>query len=305
VIGSGATAMTIVPAMAKDVAKITMLQRSPTFVISRPSVDPFAKRMRRIWPKKIAYALTRIENTTRQQELYSLCRAFPAEVKQVMIDAVRAELGADYDVEKHFTPVYNPWDQRICLVPDSDLFVAIKSGKAEVATDAIKTFTATGIELESGSHLDADIIVTATGIELVTLGEMEFVIDSRPVNFADTWTYKGCAYSGVPNLASSFGYINASWTLRADLTCEYVCRLLNHMRKTKTSVCTPTLRDTDKNMEPRKWLEDFSSGYMKRTMHKMPKQGNSEPWLNPQNYEADKKMFRKSPLEDGVMLFTN
>ena len=147
VIGSGATAMTIVPAMAKDVAKITMLQRSPTFVISRPSVDPFAKRMRRIWPKKIAYALTRIENTTRQQELYSLCRAFPAEVKQVMIDAVRAELGADYDVEKHFTPVYNPWDQRICLVPDSDLFVAIKSGKAEVATDAIKTFTATGIEL--------------------------------------------------------------------------------------------------------------------------------------------------------------
>ena len=304
VIGSGATAMTIVPAMAKDVAKITMLQRSPTFVISRPSIDPFAKRMRRIWPKKIAYALTRVENTTRQQELYKLCRAFPAEVKQIMIDAVRLELGPDYDVEKHFTPAYNPWDQRICLVPDSDLFVAIKSGKADVATDAIKTFTATGIELESGSHLDADIIVTATGIELVTLGEMEFVIDSQPVNFADTWTYKGCAYSGVPNLASSFGYINASWTLRADLTCEYVCRLLNHMRKTKTSVCTPTLRDTDKNMEPRKWLEDFSSGYMKRTMHKMPKQGNSEPWLNPQNYEADKKMFRKSPLEDGVMLFT-
>jgi cation diffusion facilitator CzcD-associated flavoprotein CzcO len=305
VIGSGATAMTLVPAMAKDVAKITMLQRSPTYVISRPSVDPFAKRMRRIWPKKIAYALTRIENTTRQQELYKLCRGFPAEVKQVMIEAVRAELGPDYDVEKHFTPVYNPWDQRICLVPDSDLFVAIKSGKAEVATDAIKTFTAAGIELESGSHLDADIIVTATGIELVTLGEMEFVVDSQPVNFAETWTYKGCAYSGVPNLASSFGYINASWTLRADLTCEYVCRLLNHMRKTQTAICTPTLREEDKNMEPRKWLADFSSGYMKRTMHRMPKQGDVEPWLNPQNYEADKKMFRKSPLEDGVMRFTN
>ena len=151
----------------------------------------------------------------------------------------------------------------------------------------------------------ADIIVTATGIELVTLGEMEFVVDSKTVNFADTWTYKGCAYSDVPNLASSFGYINASWTLRADLTCEYVCRLLNHLRKTKTSICTPTLRETDKSMEPRKWLEDFSSGYMKRTMHKMPKQGNSEPWLNPQNYEADKKMFRKSPLDDGVMRFTN
>jgi monooxygenase len=303
VIGSGATAMTIVPAMAQDVARITMLQRSPTYVISRPSVDPFAKRMRRLYPKRIAYALTRIENTTRQQELYSLCRGFPAEVKQVMIDAVRAELGPDYDVEKHFTPAYNPWDQRICLVPDSDLFVAIRSGKAEVVTDTIKTFSATGIELNSGSHLDADIIVTATGIELVTLGEMEFVIDSKPVNFAETWTYKGCAYSGVPNLVSSFGYINASWTLRADLTCEYVCRLLNHMRKTKTTTCTPTLRDSDQNMEPRKWLEDFSSGYMKRTMHKMPKQGNFEPWLNPQNYEADKKMFRKSPLEDGVMIF--
>lgn len=305
VIGSGATAMTLVPAMAKDVAKITMLQRSPTFVISRPSVDPFAKRMRRIWPKKIAYALTRVENTTRQQELYALCRGFPAEVKQIMVDAVRVELGPDYDVEKHFTPAYNPWDQRICLVPDSDLFVAIRSGKAEVVTDKIKTFSATGIQLESGQHLEADIIVTATGIELVTLGEMEFVVDSKTVNFADTWTYKGCAYSGVPNLASSFGYINASWTLRADLTCEYVCRLLNHLRKTKTSICTPTLRETDKSMEPRKWLEDFSSGYMKRTMHKMPKQGNSEPWLNPQNYEADKKMFRKSPLDDGVMRFTN
>lgn len=305
VIGSGATAMTLVPAMAKDVAKITLLQRSPTFVISRPSVDPFSKRMRRIWPKKIAYALTRVENTTRQQELYKLCRAFPAEVKQIMIDAVRLELGPDYDVEKHFTPVYNPWDQRICLVPDSDLFVAIKSGKAEVATDIIKTFTETGIELESGEHLAADIVVTATGINLVTLGEMEFVVDSQPVDFANTWTYKGCAYSGVPNLASSFGYINASWTLRADLTCEYVCRLLNHMRKTKTVSCTPTLRTEDLDMAPRNWLEDFSSGYMKRTMHKMPKQGNCEPWLNPQNYETDKKMFRKSPLEDGVMIFAN
>ena len=305
VIGSGATAMTIVPAMARDVAKITLLQRSPTFVISRPSIDPFAKRMRRIWPKKIAYALTRVENTTRQQELYALCRAFPAEVKQIMIDAVRVELGPDYDVEKHFTPVYNPWDQRICLVPDSDLFVAIRSGKAEMVTDTIKSFNATGIELDSGRHLEADIIITATGINLVTLGEMEFVVDSQPVNFGETWTYKGCAYSGVPNLASSFGYINASWTLRADLTCEYVCRLLNHMSKTKTSICTPTLREEDKSMEPRKWLEDFSSGYMKRTMHKMPKQGNSEPWLNPQNYEADKKMFRKAPVEDGVMHFTS
>ena len=305
VIGSGATAMTLVPAMANDVAEITLLQRSPTYVISRPSVDPFAKRMRRIWPKKIAYALTRVENTTRQQELYKLCREAPEGVKSVLIDAVRAELGADFDVDKHFTPTYKPWDQRMCLVPDSDLFVALRSNKAKVVTDTIKTFTETGIQLDSGEHLEADIVVTATGLNLCTLGEMEFVVDSQPVDFAKTWTYKGFAFSGIPNLASSWGYINASWTLRADLTCEYVCRLLNHMRKTKTTSCTPTLRKIDQDMPQRNWLEDFTSGYMKRMMHKMPRQGDHEPWINPQNYELDKKMFRKSPIDDGVMLFTN
>ena len=305
VIGSGATAMTLVPAMANDVAEITLLQRSPTYVISRPSVDPFAKRMRRIWPKKIAYALTRVENTTRQQELYKLCREAPEGVKSVLIDAVRAELGADFDVDKHFTPTYKPWDQRMCLVPDSDLFVALRSNKAKVVTDTIKTFTETGIQLDSGEHLEADIVITATGLNLCTLGEMEFVVDSQPVDFAKTWTYKGFAFSGIPNLASSWGYINASWTLRADLTCEYVCRLLNHMRKTKTTSCTPTLRKVDQDMPQRNWLEDFTSGYMKRMMHKMPRQGDHEPWINPQNYELDKKMFRKSPIDDGVMLFTN
>ena len=305
VIGSGATAMTLVPAMANDVAEITLLQRSPTYVISRPSVDPFAKRMRRIWPKKIAYALTRVENTTRQQELYKLCREAPEGVKSVLIDAVRTELGTGFDVDKHFTPTYKPWDQRMCLVPDSDLFVALRSGKAKVVTDTIKTFTETGIQLDSGEHLEADIVVTATGLNLCTLGEMEFVVDSQPVDFAKTWTYKGFAFSGIPNLASSWGYINASWTLRADLTCEYVCRLLNHMRKTKTTSCTPTLRKVDQDMPQRNWLEDFTSGYMKRMMHKMPRQGDHEPWINPQNYELDKKMFRKSPIDDGVMLFTN
>jgi len=305
VVGSGATAVTLVPAMAKDAAQVTMLQRSPTYMFSRPAVDPFAKRMRRIWPKKIAYALTRIENTTRQQELYKLCREAPEGVKQVLIDSVRLELGPDFDVDKHFTPSYNPWDQRLCLIPDSDLFVAMKSGKANIVTDTIKTITSSGIELNSGEHLDADIIVTATGLNLCTLGEMEFVVDSQPVDFAKTWTYKGFAFSDIPNLASSWGYINASWTLRADLTCEYVCRLLNHMRKTKTVACTPTLRGEDQNMPERKWIEVFSSGYMKRMMHKMPKQGDHEPWINPQNYELDKKMFRKSPVDDGVMLFTN
>ena len=193
----------------------------------------------------------------------------------------------------------------MCLVPDSDLFVALRSEKAKIVTDTIKTFTETGIQLDSGEHLEADIVVTATGLNLCTLGEMEFVVDSQPVDFAKTWTYKGFAFSGIPNLASSWGYINASWTLRADLTCEYVCRLLNHMRKTKTKACTPTLREEDLAMPARNWLEDFTSGYMKRMMHKMPRQGDHEPWINPQNYELDKKMFRKSPVDDGVMLFTN
>ena len=172
-----------------------------------------------------------------------------------------------------------------------------------MVTDTIKSFTETGIELASGEHLDAEIIITATGLNLVTLGEMDFAVDGIPVDFAKTWTYKGFAYSGIPNLASSFGYINASWTLRADLTCEYVCRLLNHMAKTGTSVCTPMLRDEDHGMPKRNWIEGFSSGYMSRVMHRFPHQGDREPWINPQNYKHDKKMFRKSPVDDGVMQF--
>lgn len=303
VIGSGATAMTLVPAMASTVEHITLLQRSPTYVVSRPAIDPFAKKMRKYLPSKVAHRVTRFKNTTMQQTVYKKTRTNPDEIKKLLLGAVRAELGPDYDVDKHFTPSYNPWDQRLCLVPDSDLFVVLRSGKASIVTDTIKTFTETGIELTSGDHLDAEIIITATGLNLVTLGEMDFVVDGIPVDFAKTWTYKGFAYSGIPNLASSFGYINASWTLRADLTCEYVCRLLNHMAKTGTAVCTPTLRDEDHSMPKRNWIEGFSSGYMSRVMHKFPHQGDHEPWINPQNYKHDKKMFRKSPVDDGVMKF--
>lgn len=295
--------MTLVPAMANTVEHITLLQRSPTYVVSRPAIDPFAKKMRKYLPSKVAHRVTRFKNTTMQQTVYKKTRTNPDEIKKLLLGAVRAELGPDYDVDKHFTPSYNPWDQRLCLVPDSDLFVALHSGKASIVTDTIKTFTETGIELTSGEHLDAEIIITATGLNLVTLGEMEFVVDGIPVDFAKTWTYKGFAYSGIPNLASSFGYINASWTLRADLTCEYVCRLLNHMAKTHTAVCTPTLRDEDHSMPKRNWIEGFSSGYMSRVMHKFPHQGDHEPWINPQNYKRDKKMFRKSPVDDGVMQF--
>jgi cation diffusion facilitator CzcD-associated flavoprotein CzcO len=304
VIGSGATAMTLVPAMAPDVEHITMLQRSPTYVVSRPDVDGVANRLRTVLPDKAAYAVTRAKNIAFQQWIYRQTRTNPDRVKRRLLDMVRAELGPDYDVETHFTPRYDPWDQRLCLVPNSDLFEAIRSGKASVATDQIATFTERGIELESGDELEADIIVTATGLQMVSPGEMAFSVDSEAVDFSTTWTYKGVAYSDVPNLCWSFGYINASWTLRADLTCEFVCRLLNHMDETGTTQCTPRLRPGDASMPERPWIDDFSSGYMQRIMHLFPKQGDREPWVNPQNYRADRKLLRKAPIEDGVMRFT-
>jgi cation diffusion facilitator CzcD-associated flavoprotein CzcO len=303
VIGSGATAMTLVPAMANHASHVTMLQRSPTYVVARPDKDSLSLALRKFLPEKMAYSLTRWKNTTLQQFVYKRTRTKPEQVKDALLKGVREALGDEYDVDTHFTPSYNPWDQRLCLVPNGDLFESIKSGKASVITDHIKRIDETGIQLQSGGHIDADIIVTATGLNLVTLGEMSFVVDSEHVDFSKTWSYKGCAYSGVPNLASSFGYINASWTLRADLTCEYVCRLLNHMDKTGTDVCTPRLRESDAGMPERPWIDNFSAGYMERVMHQFPKQGDREPWINPQNYKRDKKMFRDSPIVDGVMIF--
>ncbi|MFM2235247.1 MAG: hypothetical protein RL296_906 [Actinomycetota bacterium] len=304
VIGSGATAVTIVPSMADKAAHVTMLQRSPTYMVSRPDHDVLANRLRKVLPPKMAYNLTRFKNTWRQQLVYNKTRTDPNKVKQLLLGGIKMELGADYDIGKHFTPAYNPWDQRLCLVPNGDFFKSMREGKASVVTDHIASFTETGIQLASGEHLDADIIVTATGLELVTLGEMDFFVDGNQVDFAKTWTYKGFAYSDIPNLASTFGYINASWTLRSDLTAEYVCRLLNHMRKKGVVQCTPRLREQDRNMKERPWIDGFSSGYMQRMMHRMPRQGDHEPWINPQNYRRDKKMFKHSPIDDGVMQFS-
>jgi cation diffusion facilitator CzcD-associated flavoprotein CzcO len=304
VIGSGATAVTIVPSMADKAAHVTMLQRSPTYMVSRPDHDVMANRMRKVLPEKMAYSLTRFKNTWRQQLVYNKTRTDPDKVKQLLLGGIKMELGADYDIAKHFTPAYNPWDQRLCLVPNGDFFKSMREGKASVVTDHITSFTETGIQLASGEHLDADIIITATGLELVTLGEMDFFVDGNQVDFAKTWTYKGFAYSDIPNLASTFGYINASWTLRSDLTAEYVCRLLNHMRKLGVAQCTPRLRQQDRNMKERPWIDGFSSGYMQRMMHRMPRQGDHEPWINPQNYRRDKKMFKHSPIDDGVMQFS-
>lgn len=304
VIGSGATAMTLVPAMADRAQHVVMLQRSPTYVVARPDTDKVAGLLRKILPEKVAYSLTRWKNTTMQQFVYKRSRTEPDKIKNLLLKGVRDALGPDYDVATHFTPSYNPWDQRLCLVPNGDLFTAINNGRASVVTDRIDHVDTQGIVLESGNRLDADVIVTATGLNLVTLGQVIFSVDGAPVDFSTTWTYKGIAYSQVPNLATSFGYINASWTLRADLTCEYVCRVLNHMDATQTTQCMPQLRPEDADMTQRPWIDNFSAGYMERVMDQFPKQGDREPWINPQNYKRDKKLFRESPIDDGVMQFS-
>ncbi len=303
VVGSGATAMTVVPAMADTAEHVTMLQRSPTYVVARPAKDVIANRLRRFLPPRLAYAIVRRKNVFRQGLVYRKTRTEPEKIRQLMLAGVRAGLGPDYDVDTHFTPSYNPWDQRLCLIPDGDLFKAIRSGKASVVTDTIDTFTEDGILLDSGEELHADIIVTATGLNLVTLGEMDFVVDGEPVDFARTWTYRGLGYSDIPNLVSTFGYVNASWTLKADLTSEYVCRLLNHMAKAGATRCTPRLRPDDADMPQRKWIEDFPAGYMERSMHLLPRQGDRAPWLNPQDYRRDVKMIRRGAIDDGVMTF--
>jgi len=305
VIGSGATAMTLVPAMADAVEHITMLQRSPTYVVSRPDRDVIANTLRKFLPEMLAYRITRFKNVEMQRRVYERTRTAPAKVKKFLLDQVRKALGPDYDVEKHFTPRYNPWDQRLCLIPNGDLYAALKSGKASVVTDHIDRITKKGIRLQSGDELDADIIITATGLNMKVLGGVQFRVDGEPVQFPDTFTYKGMMYSDVPNLVQTFGYINASWTLRADLTAEYTCRLLNRMDELGVRQCTPRLRDEDRGMRTRPWIDGFSAGYMQRVMHLFPKQGDREPWLNTQNFSADKKMIRHAPLEDGVMQFDN
>ena len=303
VIGSGATAITLVPSLAKTAAHVTMIQRSPSWIASLPAVDRIAVGLRRFLPDALAYRLTRWKNVRVQRWIYRQTRLHPARVRAHLLAEVRRHLGPDYDVEKHFTPRYDPWDQRLCLVPDADLFVAIREGRASVATDRIARFDATGIELESGARIDADIIVSATGLELEVLGGVDFEVDGRKVDFAKTFTYKGMMYSDVPNLVQTFGYINASWTLRADLTAEYVCRLLETMDRRGARRATPRLRPEDRDMKTRPWIDDFTPNYMQRVMHLYPKQGDHAPWLNTQDYARDRAMVRKAPIEDGVLEF--
>jgi monooxygenase len=304
VIGSGATAMTLVPNLASTAAKVTMLQRSPTYVISRPSIDARANWLMRHLPHQVAYNLIRWHNTLWQQTMYNLTRIMPKVIKRGLLKKVYQEIGDIVDVEKHFTPRYNPWDQRLCLVPDDDLFEVIKSGKAEIVTEHIERVTETGIALKTGEHLEADIIVSATGIELLILGGAEFTVDGASVDFANEWTYKGMMCTNIPNMVQTFGYINASWTLRADLIAHWVCRVLNHMKAKGYNKVTPRLpAELAAAMPRRLWIDDFSAGYMQRVLPKFPKQGDRHPWVNPQNYRKDKKMFRDEALEDGALVF--
>ncbi len=300
IIGSGATAVTLVPELAKKAAHVVMLQRSPTYVVSMPAEDPIANWLRDHVPAELAYGLARWKNVLLGMFFFQLSRRRPDFARKRMIDLVRKELGPDYDVEKHFTPHYKPWDQRVCLVPDSDLFTAIREGRASVVTDHIEAFTETGIRLRSGEELPADLVVTATGLKLQFLSGMELTVDGRRIEPAKTMTYKAMMLCDVPNLVCTFGYTNASWTLKADLTSEYVCRLLRHMSATGARKAMP--RHADASVEERPFL-DFSSGYVQRGLSSFPKQGSKRPWKLDQNYVLDLLNLRFGGVDDGTIEF--
>jgi monooxygenase len=302
VIGSGATAVTLVPALAKEAAHVTMLQRSPTYVVSMPGEDVIANRLRRYLPLRMAYPITRWKNVLLSMWFYRFCRRNPKRARALLTRWLTKELGSGYDIGTHFNPRYNPWEQRLCLVPDSDLFKTMREGRVSVVTDHIDTFTETGLKLRSGADLEADLVVTATGLNLLFLGGLEATVDGARVDFARTLNYKGMMFSGVPNLALAVGYTNASWTLKAELICRYVCRLLNWMEKTGTRQCTPRLRDASITEVP---FLDLTSGYVQRAIHKFPKQGSKMPWRLYQNYALDLMTLRHGDVDDGVMEFSN
>jgi monooxygenase len=300
VIGSGATAVTLVPEIAKSAEHVTMLQRSPTYVVTRPSEDRLAQRLNRFLPSHLAYRLTRWKNVLLGMFFYQLARRRPETMKQQLIDLVRRQVGPNIDVGAHFTPRYHPWDQRMCLVPDGDLFHRLREGRASVVTDTIERFTEQGLMLASGRELPADIVVFATGLKLNVLGDVTVRIDGHVRDLGEAMVYKGMLLSDVPNLAMVWGYINASWTLKADLTAGYVCRLLKYMDRHGYTVAVPR---RDPAMPPRPFLT-FSSGYVQRAVDILPKQGTQRPWRVHQNYLLDLLHIRYGRIADGVMQFT-
>jgi len=278
-----------------------MLQRSPSYIVSLPAEDPIAKALRRILPARAAYPIMRWKNVLITMASFQLSRRRPQTMKKLIRKGLERQLPDGYDIDRHFKPDYNPWDQRLCLVPNGDLFQAIKQGRASVVTDRIETFTETGLRLVSGAEIEADVVVTATGLNLLALGGAQLVVDGKQVELAKTMSYKGMMLSGVPNMAMSLGYTNASWTLKCDLTCEYVCRLLNHMDEHGYRQCTPRNRDPSVTELP---FIDFSSGYVQRSIDSFPKQGSKAPWRLHQNYALDILSLRHGSVEDGAMEFS-
>ena len=300
VIGSGATAVTMIPAMADDAEHVTMLQRSPSYIMSLPGEDPVAKLLAKVLPPKLAYSIVRWKNVLFMMGIFQLSRRRPKVMKSLIRKAQERVLPDGYDLDAHFNPSYDPWDQRMCLVPDNDLFESIAGGKVSVATDRIRTFTETGLELESGAQLDADLIVTATGLNLLVLGGIELTVDGDKVEVPHAMSYKGVMLGGVPNLAFTFGYTNSSWTLRADLVSQYVCRLLEYMDSGGYRQCMPTNRDGSITTEP---FIDLTSGYVTRAISAFPKQGSRAPWRQYQNYMLDMATLRYRAVDDGVLQF--
>jgi cation diffusion facilitator CzcD-associated flavoprotein CzcO len=303
VIGSGATAVTLVPAMAGTAAHVTMLQRSPSYVASRPAHDALSDRIRAILPENLAHRLIRGKNVVLSTLVYQAFRRWPAHAAWLLNSSVAKELPDSIPVDPHFTPRYKPWDQRLCLVPDADLFRVLREGTASVVTDEIERFTPAGLRLRSGAELEADLVVTATGLRMVALGNIQLTVDGRPVEPAETFVYRGMMLSGVPNLAWCIGYTNNSWTLRSDLTSQYVCRLLNHLTATGTRSCVPEVGPAEYDA-PARPVVDLSSGYIRRAAGILPRQGTQGPWRLRQNYPRDLVTLHFTRVDDGVMQFS-
>ncbi len=303
VIGSGATAITLIPALAKTADHVVMVQRSPSYIACLPESDAFSRAVRALLPKSWAASIMRRRAIFLEKFLYRNARENPEKVKDYLFGEAKKRLPDDYDFDTHFKPQYEPWDERLCMSPDGDIFKAIADGSASVVTGHIDTFTETGIRMTSGEHVEADVIITATGLKILMGGGVDYRIDDVPVVFSEAWTYRGIMFSGVPNLATTNGTLIASYTLRVELIAEYVCRLLNHMDRINMQAATPRFRPEDVGMEERPFFGGFQAGYIQRWEETAPKQGDKEPWVNLQSYEDNKVLLTK-PLDDGVMTFT-
>ncbi|MFK8009424.1 MAG: flavin-containing monooxygenase [Saprospiraceae bacterium] len=300
VIGSGATAITLIPSLAEKATHVTMLQRSPTYIATQPSIDKLGQLLYKILPTNTAFKINRWRKIRWQQFTYSLARKYPNFIKKTLLKKVKEALGPDFDINLHFTPKYEPWDERLCLAPDGDIFTTIKNKKASVITDHIEEFIENGIQLKSGEILEADMIVTATGLNATVISNFDIEVDGKLIDFSKTVAYKGCMFSDIPNMTLAFGYTNASWTLKCDMVSQYVCRLINHMEKNGYQQCCPEQNDPNLKLEP---YMDFTPGYILRVLDRLPKKGSTAPWRVEQNYFYDKDIFEKSALDDGVIVF--